>query len=74
MSSIRASSLPVPHETPPRDVEGAIERAISDVPAPRTHAVADPDREAERIAKARRQAGGAWCPARSRCRRDRSGC
>ena len=52
MVSIRASSLPVPHETPPRDVEGAIERAISDVPAPRTHAVAEPDREADRIAKA----------------------
>ncbi len=51
MASTRARSLPVPHETPPRDVEGAIERAISDVPAPRTHAVVDPDREAERIAK-----------------------
>ena len=53
---------------PPRDVEGAIERAIADVPAPQTHAVADPDRQAERIARKAAQAGGACCRDRWRCR------
>jgi hypothetical protein len=46
-----AQPLPVPADAP-QDVEGAIERVISDVPAPRTHAVGDPDRQAEVIAKA----------------------
>lgn len=37
--------------SPEREVEGAIERVISDVPAARTHEVADPDTAAERIAR-----------------------
>jgi hypothetical protein len=47
-----STSLPVPHEKLPRDVEGMIERVIADVPLPRTHPVADPDHQAEIIAKA----------------------
>ena len=43
--------LPVARDRAPREVEGAIERAIADVPAPRTRAVVDPDRQAELIAK-----------------------
>ncbi len=45
-------SLPAVREPLPGDLGGAIERTIAQVPAPRTHAVADPDREAERIARA----------------------
>ena len=49
--------LPVTRAVPPRDLEGTIERTISAVPAPRTHAVSDPDRASEEIAKrAARQA------------------
>ena len=49
--------LPVTRDVPPRDREGTIERTISEVPAPRTHAVSDPDRASEEIAKrAARQA------------------
>ena len=49
--------LPVTRDDPPRDIEGTIERTISEVPAPRTHAVSDPDRASEEIAKrAARQA------------------
>ena len=49
--------LPVTRDVPPRDLEGTIERTISEVPAPRTHAVSDPDRASEEIAKrAARQA------------------
>jgi len=43
--------LPAVRESPPRDVEGAIERVIADVPSPRTHAVTDPDRQAELVAR-----------------------
>jgi len=43
--------IPVTRDTPVRDVEGAIERAIAVVPAPRTHAVSNPDEAAEGIAK-----------------------
>jgi len=57
MSADTAKHLPAVREQVPREVTGAIERAISDVPAPRTHAVSDPDRQAEVIAKtAARQA------------------
>jgi len=35
----------------PREVTGAIERAIANVPVPRTHAVDDPDSAAMRIAR-----------------------
>ncbi len=52
MKSREANSLPAVREPLPRDVGGAIERTIAQVPAPRTHAVADPDRQAEIIAKA----------------------
>ena len=51
MRSTPANLLPVVREAPPRDVEGAIERAISDVPPPQTQPVADPDRQAEAIAR-----------------------
>jgi hypothetical protein len=47
-----AKNLPAVREAVPRDLGGAIERAISEVPQPRTHAVQDPDRQAELIAKA----------------------
>jgi len=47
-----SSSLPVPREKSPPDLEGLIERAIADVPAPKTHEVSDPDRQADSIAKA----------------------
>lgn len=43
----------------PDDLGGAIERTIAQVPAARTHAVADPDREAERIARAAARHAGA---------------
>ena len=49
---IRAATLPatVPQSSP-HDVGGAIERVISDVPPPRTHAVTDPASEASAIAQ-----------------------
>jgi len=40
---------PVPE--PAREVGGAIERVVSDVPAPRTHQVEHPDEAAERLAR-----------------------
>ena len=48
-----------PFARSPRDVEGAIERAISDVPPPQTHQVADPDRQAEVDRQDGREARGA---------------
>ena len=51
MTMTGAKSLPALREDAPRDVEGAIERAIAEVPSPRTHPVADPDRQADQIAK-----------------------
>ena len=49
--------LPATRDDAPRDLEGTIERTISEVPAPRTHAFSDPDRASEEIAKrAARQA------------------
>ncbi len=57
MSPISRSASPVVRVEPLRDVEGAIERAIAVVPAPRTHAMSDPHAAAEAIAKrAARQA------------------
>jgi hypothetical protein len=57
MSQRSANSLPVVRDEVPKDLTGAIERAISDVPSARTRPVADPDREADLIAKtAARQA------------------
>ena len=57
MTEANANALPVPREEPPRDVEGAIERAITTVPPPQTHEVSDPDAAADVIAKrAARQA------------------
>jgi uncharacterized protein (DUF697 family) len=52
----RPASLPVAVTaaaggSPAREVEGAIERVISEVPAARTHEVADPDTAAGRIAR-----------------------
>jgi hypothetical protein len=46
-----AMSMTPANDPPARDVTGAIERVIADVPAPRTHAVADPDDAALRIAR-----------------------
>lgn len=43
--------LPVPLADPQPEVTGVIERVISHVPAPRTHKVSDPDRQAEFIAR-----------------------
>jgi len=52
-----SASLPAVRNEVPRDLEGVIERAIADVPAPTTHAVDDPDRQADALAKtAARQA------------------
>lgn len=52
-----SASLPVPLADPQHEVTGLIERVISHVPAPRTHEVGDPDRQAELIARtAARQA------------------
>ncbi|MCC6193184.1 MAG: hypothetical protein IT518_01845 [Burkholderiales bacterium] len=57
MSADPAKHLPAVREEVPRDLGGAVERAISEVPRPRTHAVADPDSQAELIARtAARQA------------------
>ncbi|MEP7330340.1 MAG: hypothetical protein ABI777_14110 [Betaproteobacteria bacterium] len=51
MSKPRPLTVSPVGEAPLRDVEGAIERAIAVVPAPHTHAVADPDTAADAIAK-----------------------
>lgn len=52
-----SSSLPAVRGEAPPDLEGLIERAIADVPLPKTHEVEDPDRQADLIAKtAARQA------------------
>lgn len=51
MAKPGASTLPAVRDDAPRDVEGAIERAIAHVPPPKTHAVDDPDRQAEEIAR-----------------------
>jgi len=57
MDSSRAGTLPVVRDEAPPDLTGAIERAIADVPSPRTHPVDDPDRQADLIARtAARQA------------------
>ena len=57
MSPPGASSFPVVRDDVPPEITGAIERAISDVPSPRTHPVEDPDKQADLIAKtAARQA------------------
>lgn len=48
---MNAKSLPALRDGAPRDVEGAIERTIADVPLPHTRQVADPDRQADVIAK-----------------------
>ncbi len=48
----RTYAVSVPAElAESRDVGGTIERAIADVPSPRTHAVTDPAREADAIAR-----------------------
>ena len=51
MRETHRSALPVARDAPLRDVEGAIERAIAVVPAPRTHAMSDPAAAAEAIAR-----------------------
>ena len=51
MTQTHRSPVPVARDEPIRDVEGAIERAIAVVPAPRTHAMSDPDAAAHAIAK-----------------------
>jgi hypothetical protein len=52
----RALPVPVGHTAEPaQQVAGIIERVIADVPAPRTHAVADAASAAERIARAAAQ-------------------
>jgi hypothetical protein len=51
MAEFRTHSLPTVHEPSPRDVDGAIERVIADVPLPRTQRVSDPDREADAVAR-----------------------
>jgi hypothetical protein len=51
MADSRSKSLPAVRDSPPRDVEGAIERVIAEVPPPRTQLVADPDRQAEAVAR-----------------------
>ena len=47
----RAVTLPATVEKSGRDVGGAIERVIADVPPPRTHQVSDPASDAAAIAK-----------------------
>ena len=57
MTQSSVSTLPASNDAPPRDVNGAIERVIADVPPPRTHAVTDPGAAADAIAhRAARQA------------------
>ncbi len=51
MTKTRAAHLPTTTDASGSTVTGTIERIISGVPMPRTHAVADPAREAEAIAK-----------------------
>ena len=51
MTTIRADTLPATVEEPGREVSGAIERVIADVPRPRTHQVSDPASDAAAIAK-----------------------
>ena len=51
MTTIRAALPATVPQSSPQDVGGAIERVISDVPPPRTHAVTDPAREAQAIAQ-----------------------
>ena len=51
MRDTHHSALPVARDEPLRDVEGAIERALAVVPAPRTHAMSDPAAAAEAIAR-----------------------
>jgi len=51
MSQRSANTLPVVRDEVPKDLTGAIERAISDVPSPKTHPVDDPDRQADLIAR-----------------------
>lgn len=51
MAESSSTSLPALRDVPPRDVAGVIERVITDVPSPRTHAVADPDRQADAVAR-----------------------
>ena len=51
MTRIHAVTFPATVEEMPRDVGGAIERVIAEVPPSRTHAVMDPAREAEAIAQ-----------------------
>jgi hypothetical protein len=50
MAKTSLPALPTTVDGPPRDVNGAIERAIADVPPPRTHAVSDPAQQADAIA------------------------
>jgi hypothetical protein len=58
------STLPVPATAagaaPERVVTGAIERAIAEVPAPRTHAVVDAAAAAEALARAAAQKAALW--------------
>jgi uncharacterized protein (DUF697 family) len=51
MANSTAKSLPAIRGASSHDVEGAIERAIADVPSPHTQQVTDPDRQADVIAK-----------------------
>ena len=51
MTQALPPAVAVSRDTPVRNVEGAIERAIAVVPVPRTHAVANPDEAADTIAK-----------------------
>jgi len=43
--------IPVPTDEPARAVTGAIERAITDIPPPQTHPVADPEGAAQALAR-----------------------
>ncbi len=52
MNTSNAKNLPVARDDPPRDVEGAIERAIAQVPPPRTYQVSDPEQQSELLAQA----------------------
>ena len=51
MTQALPPAVAVSRDTPVRDVEGAIERAIAVVPVPRTHEVANPDEAADTIAR-----------------------
>lgn len=52
MDTSNAKNLPVVRADTARDLEGAIERTIANVPPPRTYQVADPDHQADLLAKA----------------------